>query len=802
MTPRLTGLTALATVDGANLTWKTTAGSFDGTHVNYRRKGLSAYATVVLPVKDRSYSITGMEAVPYEVKVELSLHGKVITGSSLTTFVTPVAKPKPPPVVTSIAFDVVGDLAEVTGAPVGTVTVNVALCVAATGDEGTDSPWPKPTLAEAQKGIASIEGHEYVDMQALDINGNPLGNWAGRQKVPFVAPVEPTPPVKPTPPVAGAKRFGTAVTSAQLAEPAFAAFLLANFQSVTARWEMKWAPMQGSTAGAQAIAAFCVAHGISCRLHNGLWPAELPANLPTSKAAMESMIRERLKTWLALGKGIVDCCADVTNEFFTNEGATVSSPFLTAFGGDIMALLEFIYTAAREVCAEQDLSIRLVMNEYGGVEWSDPKKTAKVLEVAGELASLKLLDDLGDQYHPPNLGGQPSQAGVESFATAVIAKTLGCQFTEIALPGAGEGQWANLFKGALDASRMTIWGPRDEDWDEGDATHAMPFNDDYSPKPAIVALVDAWQGVAPPVQPTPPVEPTPPAKPTPTGLVTGIVANSDPESAQSVAALALGAKIYRWEFSIDTPASTVAAAAKWVQSHGCVLQPLIGFQARIPSTAECQALSSWPAACAPYGVTKFEGGNELNAQIANNAQTGKEYGQAMSVLATALGAGRLLVQLSDFGTGSPAWIEGVLAGFPTINEMAAGATIHAYTNQGSPSGGDSWGLPMLERMVADMIRLKISLPVYCTEWGYGVTEDGLAKTVSWATGAAILENHMPKLVKAAGAFGLAQLLLYEAHDNAAEGQSSNPENYMGAVNYQGNSKGAFTAFVKAFLAQG
>lgn len=689
MTPRLTGLTAVATVDGANLTWKTTAGSFDGTHVNYRRKGLTAYATVVLPVKDRSYSILGMEAVPYEVKVELSLHGKVITGSSLTTFVTPVAKPKPPPVVTSIAFDVVGNLAEATVVPVGTVNVNVALCVAATGNEGTDSPWPKPTLAEAQKGIASIAGHEYVDMQALDLNGNPLGNWAGRQKVPFTVPVEPTPPVKPTPVT---RTIGTKVEIARLkSDSVYEAFILKTFGSVTPAWEGKWASMVGNPTPMDELVAWAAANKLDCRLHNAFWtlPEEIPT-LPATPEGVKQAMAERITNYVGRYKGKLqnpEC--DVFNEILNEDGTPKSWPLLAAFNGNLLELLRYGLKLARAA----DPSCKLRLNEYGVIEWPDEAKASAFFDICKTLASEGLLDGVGIQYHPSKEGGQPTEAQLAACVAMYNAAGLSVEFTEIALEYSSQQDWVDLFTGGANAQRFTFWGPTRADWDGGEASDAEPWEANYEPRTAIVALIDAWLGTTP-TPPAPPVEP--PAKHS-TIIAVNDFAGWGPKTGQPL--LAAGIKGCRdWWTGYKGVEAAIAAGA--TPSECCAI---------VSNTGEAEAALK-------AGVKFIEFQNEPY-EPEQGPKTAEGYAAEFVAFANALAGKGAIILFAGYG--SP-WMEKALKAQPSLVELIGGITMHPYGEIGrsvyETSGLNGEGA--MEAMYAYCVQAGVQHPeLYITEWG-------------------------------------------------------------------------------------
>jgi hypothetical protein len=294
---------------------------------------------------------------------------------------------------------------------------------------------------------------------------------------------------------------------------------------------------------------------------------------------------------------------------------------------------------------------------------------------------------------------------------------------------------------------------------------------------------------------------TQPAEGTHAGFTPGLVLDSDLTSSATSQAVALGAHVIRAEFSIDSGPSAIQALQ--AAYPGVTVQPLAGFQGRIPTAAEARGLAAW----AVPGVKLIEFGNETNYpnQLGMNTAAAAEYALRAREAAEALaphGVG-LLVQASDAGTGSSAWIDAMFAAVPDLAAHVAGWTIHPYFGGYGAGEADHWGLPMMERLVGQLARHgDTRLPIYATEWGIPSSPFGTVfssgQRETYAEAAQIVEQQVPRL-QAAAQGRLAELLLYQAHDQQPVGQL-NRELYFGALTSTGAAKEPFTRAVRALLA--
>jgi GH35 family endo-1,4-beta-xylanase len=313
-----------------------------------------------------------------------------------------------------------------------------------------------------------------------------------------------TPAAKPPP--LSLRRVGVKVTYKQLKEdPTFVKFILANVDSITAAWEMKWGPMQRNRAEAEFMAAFAREHKISLRLHAALWHQEGPVGYPTDRAGATAAVIARVKDLVSLGKGIPDVCCDVVNEMRNDDGTPRQSWLLAPFGNNEQGLKELLviaFTAGREA----DRLCRLYDNEFGLIEYSDPAKAAAVHGDIVMLDEHGLIDGLGCQYHPDS-APTVTEPQVRAFIAQQEALELDTQFTEIALAGNQAGPCTVLLQAAATGcTRMTFWGARKGEWDGGAAANAEPWNEDYSPT-ANVKLIEAWHAGGHVEEPPPPPPP-------------------------------------------------------------------------------------------------------------------------------------------------------------------------------------------------------------------------------------------------------------------------------------------------------
>lgn len=303
-------------------------------------------------------------------------------------------------------------------------------------------------------------------------------------------------------------------------------------------------------------------------------------------------------------------------------------------------------------------------------------------------------------------------------------------------------------------------------------------------------------------------------------LQTGIALNSDETSTQTVAAIALGAAVVRSSFGISTAASTIRERAEFMKGKATLDQPMATFTGTLPTAAQAKALKAWAEEMTKVSpAPKFiEFGNETSYGYQYGEGSGEWYNstpykeraktyalRAKEACEALVGTGvKLLIQGDDGGSGAKTWIDEIFATWPGITTHAAfgGWVVHAYPNSKVETEKDTSGVGKMERLVKfTEAHGDTASGIYNTEWGAPSTNAGTTmasgQSMTWAEAAKLLELHKTALEKAAKG-RLRQLLLYQAHDQQAEGGTER-EWYFGILTSSGGSKGAFTTFAKTFL---
>lgn len=339
-----------------------------------------------------------------------------------------------------------------------------------------------------------------------------------------------------------------------------------------------------------------------------------------------------------------------------------------------------------------------------------------------------------------------------------------------------------------------------------------------SPAPAETVPVEA----APPVK-TAPVE-TPVAEtPAPTESRTfevGDVTGSAPVW-ELPFLKQLGAHTARMEFTITTPASQLGPAIEAYARAGIRPLLLTTFDGTIPSPAEAQSLKTVAADYGPGGsfwqgknlpantaVTDIEFGNETSysyqyaessaTAYATRAQTYavrvKEAQEAIHAANPQVG---LLAQADSGGEGS-AWVKNMFKAVPNLGQYVAGWTVHPY--------GPNWQTKMDEVVSQTQAAgASSSIPLYVTEWGLS-TDNGrcLDNNYGWNTcmtyseAAQTLGSTVTAMRTRYGT-RLAAVYLYETLDEAATGTSVDREDYFGALQINGATKGSYTTEIQSLF---
>ncbi len=292
-------------------------------------------------------------------------------------------------------------------------------------------------------------------------------------------------------------------------EPAYAATVEREFDSITAEYEMKMdqvVPNDPNTydfsLGDQLL-AYANAHGKELRGHALIWHRALPSWL-TSRSWTRDELLAFLRTYVAnvvghYGDGVPEW--DVVNEAFNDDGTYRSSiwhdviddPASGGHDGDYVV-------AAFQAARAANSKARLYYNDYG-IEWANAKSDA-ALNLVNQLKQAGFIDGVGFQSHF-TASWYPSQdqfgANIARFAAAGV--DVGVTEMDVAMGGAQGSptqkmnQEAAIYGGIAQAcqaqpacKRFTVWGVTDKyTWLSGSDIPLL-FDTQYAAKPAYAAV--------------------------------------------------------------------------------------------------------------------------------------------------------------------------------------------------------------------------------------------------------------------------------------------------------------------------
>jgi hypothetical protein len=291
----------------------------------------------------------------------------------------------------------------------------------------------------------------------------------------------------------------------------------------------------------------------------------------------------------------------------------------------------------------------------------------------------------------------------------------------------------------------------------------------------------------------------------------------------------LGAHTARMEFDVNTSTSQMASIIEAYARAGVRPMLLASFNGTLPSSAEAQNLENWAAAFGPGGtlwqgksfpagtaVTDIEFGNETSyayqfsdtsktsnwyalSSYASRAQTyALRFKEAQTAIASANPSVGLLAQADDGGSGSSAWIENMFAAVPDLAQRVAGWTIHPY--------GPKWQARIDKLVSSTAARgAPSTIPIYVTEIGLS-SDNGrcLSDNYGWnpcmtySEAASTLDSTVSAMRARYGS-RLAALYVYQGHDQATTGSSTERESYFGALQNNSSTKGTYTTEVESLL---
>ncbi|NJQ05754.1 endo-1,4-beta-xylanase [Streptomyces lonarensis] len=337
--------------------------------------------------------------------------------------------------------------------------------------------------------------------------------------------------------------IGTALNDALLGNSAYTAIAGGEFSSVTAENAMKWGSLESTRgqynwAGADRLVEFAAANDQQVYGHTLVWHSQLPGwveNGGFAPAELREIVDNHIATVAGRYAGSIDRW-DVVNEAFNENGTFRDTVFLRAFGERYIA-------DAFHAAHAADPGAKLFINDYN-TDGINAKSDAMYRLVSSLLADGVPVHGVGFQSHMI-LGQMPAsyRANLQRFSDLgleVAVTELDIRMNTPADPTRLDRQ-ADQYRQVVDdclavsgCSGVTVWGISDRDsWIPGvfpGEGAANLYDDDYRPKPAYWAVLDAFGG-APGPDPTDPdpTDPDPtdpdPTDPTDPGTPAGCTAS-------------------------------------------------------------------------------------------------------------------------------------------------------------------------------------------------------------------------------------------------------------------------------------
>jgi len=308
---------------------------------------------------------------------------------------------------------------------------------------------------------------------------------------------------------AGGRLVGAAVFSSRLGSDAsYTGAAARHFSYLTAEWEMKWSPIQGTQGvfdftGADRIVAFAEANGMRVKGHALVWHGSTPAwvgalSPPELRIAVEDHIRTvagryrgRLWAW------------DVVNEAIDDSQPGLrSTVFSRGLGSDYVA-------EAFRLARQADPEAELVYNDYGGEGLN--RKSNDVYNLVRDLRQRGLVDGVGLQMHL-SAASFPSVADIRANIQRLADLGLRVNISEMdvrvaAVAGDAAAKlerqrqvYRDVVAACVAVPRceaVTFWGFTDaHSWIDGffGPDDPLLFDEQYRAKPAFFGAQDAFMG--------------------------------------------------------------------------------------------------------------------------------------------------------------------------------------------------------------------------------------------------------------------------------------------------------------------
>ena len=301
--------------------------------------------------------------------------------------------------------------------------------------------------------------------------------------------------------------FGAALDPGYLDEKRYRDLAAQQLTSVTPENQMKWGvvePTRGSFdwRGADALVAFAKANGQKVRGHTLVWHSQLPSwlvNGAFTPNELKDLMVGHIAAEAGRYRGAITAW-DVVNEPFAEDGSWRKSIWYEAMGPDYVAI-------ALQAARAADPQAKLYVNDYN-VETDGPKMRALYDLVASLEAAGASIDGVGLQSH---LIAGAAPADIEAVMRKFAALGVDVAVTEldlrVRLPPTAASLAAQAADYALVAAAcgatprcvgVTTWGITDDhSWIPSFFSGygaALPFDENYRPKPAVAAMIEALTG--------------------------------------------------------------------------------------------------------------------------------------------------------------------------------------------------------------------------------------------------------------------------------------------------------------------
>jgi endo-1,4-beta-xylanase len=300
--------------------------------------------------------------------------------------------------------------------------------------------------------------------------------------------------------------FGAAIDPDALDERRYRELAATQPSSLTPENAMKWEsvePLRGeySWDRADAIVAFAKAHEQKVRGHTLVWHSQLPLWLIQGQFSPQEL-RDLMVAHIAAEAGRYRGAIyawDVVNEPFVEGGQWRRSIWYEAMGPDYVAI-------ALRAARAADLDAKLYINDYS-VETAGPKMRALYSLVASLKRAGVPIDGVGLQSHfvvgkaPADLEGVMAEFASLDVDVAVTELDL-----RLPLPADDKAlarqadDYASVVRACRETVRcvgVTTWGITDDrSWIPSFFSGygaALPFDENYRPKPAVAAIVEGFR---------------------------------------------------------------------------------------------------------------------------------------------------------------------------------------------------------------------------------------------------------------------------------------------------------------------